>query len=139
MCIRDRLLIDEAQQLDPQVVESLRLLTNLETNQQKLLKIILVGQPELNDILARPELSQLSQRITARYHIYPLNPSEIASYIAHRLNAAGYSGDVEAKKIFPPRRIKQLFKMTQGIPRLINVVCDRALLGAYASNQRLVT
>lgn len=130
------LLIDEAQQLGPKVLEFVRLLTNLETDRQKLLKIILVGQPELNDMLAHPSMSQLSQRITARYHIYPLSLPEVKDYIAHRLSSAGYVGKT---LLFPPRRIKQLFSMTQGVPRLVNVICDRALLGAYAKHSSTVT
>ncbi|MGS2717458.1 AAA family ATPase [Eionea flava] len=130
------LLIDEAQQLEPKVLEFVRLLTNLETDRQKLLKIILVGQPELNDMLAHPNMSQLSQRITARYHIYPLSLPEVKDYIAHRLSAAGFVGNTA---LFSARRIKQLFSMTQGVPRLVNVICDRALLGAYANHSSTVT
>jgi general secretion pathway protein A len=130
------LLIDEAQQIHPPVLEFIRLLTNLETDRQKLLKIILVGQPELNDVLAKPSMSQLSQRITARYHIYPLTMAEVADYITYRLRIAGYTG---SDTPFSSRRIKQLFAMTQGVPRLINVICDRALLGAYSCNEHTVS
>lgn len=130
------LLIDEAQQIHPPVLEFIRLLTNLETDKQKLLKIILVGQPELNDLLAQAEFSQLSQRITARYHIYPLNIAEMTDYIAHRLQVAGC---LYSQKLFSRSRIKQLFPMSKGIPRIINVICDRALLGAYSSNSDVVT
>jgi general secretion pathway protein A len=127
------LLVDEAQQIHPPVLEFIRLLTNLETDKQKLLKIILVGQPELNDLLAQPSMVQLSQRITARFHIYPLTINEITHYIDHRLQVAGYA---PGRPLFSPRRIKQLFTMTKGVPRLINVICDRALLGAYSQSAR---
>ena len=129
------LLIDEAQHLHFKVLELIRLLTNLETDTQKLLKIILVGQPELNDTLEKPELTQLSQRITARYHIHPLSFAETLSYIDYRLRMAGYLSE---KKLFPKRIVKKIYTLTQGIPRLINVICDRALLGAYAQNRALV-
>jgi general secretion pathway protein A len=129
------LLVDEAQQIQPPVLEFIRLLTNLETDKQKLLKIILVGQPELNDILAQPAMVQLSQRITARYHIYPLTINEITNYINHRLHVAGYT---QGRPLFSARRIKQLFAMTKGVPRLINVICDRALLGAYSQSATTV-
>lgn len=126
------LLIDEAQQIDKSVLELIRLLTNLETDTQKLLKIILVGQPELNDILAQPDLLQLSQRITARYHIKPLTVQEVGAYVEHRLLAAGFHGDA---RLFPLRVIQRLFVLTKGVPRLINVVCDRALLGVYSQGR----
>lgn len=129
------LLIDEAQQMHPSVLEFIRLLTNLETDKQKLLKIILVGQPELNAILAQPTMTQLSQRITARYHIYPLTFEELSDYISHRLSVAGYTKKIA---LFSSRRIKQLFSMTKGVPRLVNVICDRALLGAYSQNSYTV-
>lgn len=129
------LLIDEAQHLHFKVLELIRLLTNLETNTQKLLKVILVGQPELNDTLDKPELSQLSQRITARYHIHPLSFDETGSYIDYRLRMAGYMND---KKLFPPAVVKQVYSVTKGVPRLINVICDRALLGAYSQNRAAV-
>lgn len=126
------LLIDEAQHLHFKVLELIRLLTNLETDTQKLLKIILVGQPELNDTLEKPELTQLSQRVTARYHINPLSLEETASYIDYRLRMAGYLSE---KKLFPKSIVKKLFSVTNGIPRLINVICDRALLGTYSQNK----
>lgn len=130
------LLVDEAQQIHPAVLEFIRLLTNLETDRQKLLKIILVGQPELNDLLAQPTMVQLSQRITARYHIYPLTITEITHYINHRLQVAGYA---QGRVLFSTRRIKQLFAMTKGVPRLINVICDRALLGAYSCSDSTIS
>jgi len=131
---RTVLIIDEAQNLSPDVLEQVRLLTNLETHKEKLLRIMLVGQPELAELLSRAELRQLSQRITARYHLEPLNVDEARQYIAHRLRVAG--GDAMT---FPPPVVAQIHRLTGGIPRLINVLCDRALLGAYASGTRQVT
>ncbi|WP_375056537.1 AAA family ATPase [Zobellella sp. DQSA1] len=124
------LIIDEAQNLSTEVLEQIRLLTNLETNTHKLLQIILLGQPELAEKLKQPELRQLSQRITARYHLAPLTFTEMQSYIAHRLSVAG----IEAS-LFHPNSLRRLYRLTGGVPRLINVICDRALLGAYV--QRL--
>lgn len=129
------LLIDEAQQLYKHVLELIRILTNLETNTQKLLKIILVGQPELNGILAKSDLKQLSQRITARYHINPLSVKEVAAYIEFRLRTAGYTAE---KKIFSSSMVKQVYATSEGVPRIINVLCDRALLGVYSQNKKEV-
>jgi len=126
------IMIDEAQHLDFDVLEQIRLLTNLETNNQKLLQIILIGQPELAQLLNRPELRQLSQRITARYNLEPLNLDETRAYIRHRLSIAGLAAD---RVIFPDSVVRKLFKQTRGIPRLINVLCDRILLGAYGQNK----
>ncbi|MEP4146518.1 MAG: AAA family ATPase [Halioglobus sp.] len=126
------LMIDEAQHLDFEVLEQIRLLTNLETNSEKLLQIILIGQPELAQLLARPELRQLNQRITARYNLEPLDLSETGSYIHHRLQVAGVSAD---RVIFPPVVVRGIYKRTRGIPRLINVLCDRVMLGAYGRNK----
>ncbi len=126
------LMIDEAQHLDFDVLEQIRLLTNLETNSQKLLQIILIGQPELAQLLNRPELRQLSQRITARYNLGPLNLDETRAYIRHRLEVAGMT---PGREIFPNAVVVALFKRTRGIPRLINVLCDRVLLGAYGQNK----
>ena len=126
------LLIDEAQHLDYDVLEQVRLLTNLETNSEKLLQIILIGQPELAAMLARPELRQLNQRITARYNLEPLNLEETSAYIRHRLQVAGMTAGQE---VFPPAVVRGIHRRTRGIPRLINVVCDRMLLGAYGRNQ----
>ncbi|MFT4615267.1 MAG: general secretion pathway protein A [Bacteroidia bacterium] len=126
------LLIDEAQHLDFEVLEQIRLLTNLETNSEKLLQIILIGQPELAEQLARPELRQLNQRITARYNLESLNAEETAAYIRHRLQVAGMSPD---REIFPARVVRGIYRTTRGIPRLINVLCDRMLLGAYGRNK----
>lgn len=119
-------LIDEAQNLRFDVLEQVRLLTNLETNQTKLLQIILVGQPELNQILDRPNLRQLAQRITARYHLDPLSLPETGDYIRHRMAVAGASD-----RIFSAMSIRAVHRLARGIPRLINLIADRALLGAY--------
>ena len=124
------LIIEEAQNLRPEVLEQLRLLTNLETNQQKLLKIIMIGQPELKEMLLRSDMEQLSQRITARYHIGPLSRDEVSAYVDHRLSVAGAKGG-----LFPDSIIGTLHRLTRGVPRLINVVCDRALLGAYVQGK----
>lgn len=126
------LLIDEAQHLDFDVLEQIRLLTNLETNSEKLLQIILIGQPELTQMLARPELRQLNQRITARYNLEPLNLAETGAYISHRLQVAGMRAD---RDVFPARVVRGIHRETGGIPRLINVLCDRILLGAYGRNK----
>lgn len=130
---RTVVIIDEAQNLGRDVLEQIRLLTNLETSQHKLLRIILVGQPELRVMLARRDLRQLAQRITARYHLLALNREETAAYIRHRLQVAGAK-----EALFTKRAIAAVYRSAQGIPRLINVVCDRALLGAYADNRALV-
>ncbi len=122
------LIIDEAQHLGYQVMEQIRLLTNLETDEKKLLQIIFIGQPELNEILAKPELRQLAQRITARFHIDPLTLAETKAYIRHRMMIAGLPAN---RSIFTPTAVKIIFQACQGIPRLINVTCDRALLGTY--------
>jgi general secretion pathway protein A len=127
---RTVLIIEEAQNLSPDVLEQVRLLTNLETNQRKLLQIIMLGQPELQAKLAMPELRQLAQRITARYHLGPLPGHEMQAYVAHRLEVAGARGD-----IFPSSLVNRLYRLTGGIPRLVNTVCDRALLGAYVQGR----
>jgi general secretion pathway protein A len=127
------LIIEEAQNLSPAVLEQVRLLTNLETNQSKLLQVIMIGQPELKDILSRPELRQLSQRITARYHLGPLSKEEVTEYVNHRLAIAGAT-----RKIFPDSVTGKLYHLSRGIPRLINIVCDRALLGAYVQGKDYV-
>jgi general secretion pathway protein A len=127
------LILEEAQNLGPDVLEEIRLLTNLETNRQKLFQIIMVGQPELRDMLSRPELRQLAQRITARYHLEPLAEKEISEYVNHRLEVAG------AKDIlFPEAVVRHLCHLSNGIPRLINLICDRALLGAYVQGKQSV-
>ncbi|MBL1265887.1 ExeA family protein [Methylomicrobium sp. RS1] len=131
---RTVLLIDEAQNLSMEVLEQVRLLTNLETSKTKLLQIILVGQPELKQMLRRQELRQLNQRITARYHLQPLSYTETRDYIRHRLRVCG--GDPD---LFKERAIRKIYKLSGGIPRVINILCDRALLGAYAENAAHVT
>ena len=128
------LIIDEAQNLSADVLEQLRLLTNLETNERKLLQIILIGQPELRDMLARPELEQLAQRVVARFHLDPLAEDETAHYIKHRLSVAGMSGLIP----FDRDARHRIFELTRGVPRRINLLCDRALLGAYASGRQRV-
>ena len=128
------LIIDEAQNLSADVLEQLRLLTNLETNDRKLLQIMLIGQPELRAMLARPELEQLAQRVVARYHLSSLSEQETASYIQHRLSASGLS----AASPFQQPLMKQIHQITQGVPRRINLLCNRALLAAYAHGKREV-
>jgi len=133
---RDRhtvLIIDEAQNLSAEVLEQMRLLTNLETNERKLLQIILIGQPELAVMLARPELRQLSQRITARYHLGPLTKPEVAAYVRHRLEIAGAQ-----RQLFPASLMGRLYRLSGGVPRVINVLCDRALLGTYVQEKERV-
>lgn len=120
------LIIDEAQNLSADVLEQMRLLTNLETSQRKLLQIILLGQPELAEMLERPELRQLAQRIIARYHLGPLDRQEVAAYVQHRLEIAGTQ-----RQLFPAALMGRLYRLSGGIPRIVNVLCDRALLGAY--------
>ncbi len=129
------LIIDEAQNLSAAVLEQLRLLTNLETSERKLLQIILIGQPELRAMLAQPELEQLAQRVIARYHLGSLTADETASYVRHRLAVAGST----AQTPFAPRLMAQIHALSKGVPRRINLLCDRALLGAYVENQAQVT
>jgi len=125
-------IIDEAQNLPPETLEQLRLLTNLETNTDKLLQIILLGQPELRDLLGRNDLRQLAQRITARFHLTPLNQAETAAYVKHRLAVAGKPG---AHNPFTASALKALYRTSSGVPRLINTIADRAMLAAYAGEQ----
>lgn len=127
------LIIDEAQNLSPEVLEQMRLLTNLETHQRKLLQIILIGQPELATILAQPALRQLAQRVVARYHLGALSRNEVAAYVWHRLSVAGVS-----QRIIPKRLMGQLHRLSDGTPRIINLLCDRALLGAYVEGKQVV-
>jgi general secretion pathway protein A len=127
------LVVDEAQNLSPRVLEQVRLLTNLETSQHKLLRIILVGQPELLQILSRKELRQVDQRITARYHLSPLNGVETRAYINHRLAVAG-----EREDLFTPLALWLLHHYSRGIPRLINTICERALLAIYTSGKQRI-
>lgn len=128
------LIIEEAQNLKPDVLEQIRLLTNLETKQRKLLQMIMLGQPELRDMLLQPQFRQLSQRITARYHLGPLSKEETPAYVEYRLSVAG----LVRSRPFPPRTARKLYRITGGVPRLINVVCDRALLGAYVRGKEQV-
>ncbi|MGF1547017.1 MAG: AAA family ATPase [Thiotrichales bacterium] len=127
------LIIDEAQNLDSSTLEQIRLLTNLETRAHKLLKIVLLGQPELKQMLGRPELRQLAQRITARYHLNPLSADETAEYVAHRMQVAGV-----ARTVFNPSALRMLHRLSRGIPRIINVIGERALLGAYAQGREAI-
>ena len=128
------LIIDEAQNLAPDVLEQLRLLTNLETSERKLLQIILIGQPELRAMVAAPELEQLAQRVIARYHLDALSPAETREYIAHRLAVAGLQGPPP----FQRRALERVHALTGGVPRRINLLCDRVLLGAYGMGVREV-
>jgi general secretion pathway protein A len=127
-------IVDEAQNLSAEVLEQVRLLTNLETPTQKLLQIILIGQPELRELLDRNDLRQLAQRITGRYHLKPLSREETQGYVRHRLRVAGAAGE-----IFTPGALREVHRLASGIPRVINVSCDRALLGAYTQEARKVT
>jgi len=127
-------IVDEAQNLSAEVLEQVRLLTNLETPTQKLLQIILIGQPELRELLDRTDLRQLAQRITGRYHLEPLSREETRGYVRHRLRVAG-----AAEEIFTASALDEVHRLASGIPRVINVTCDRALLGAYTQETRKVT
>lgn len=129
------LIIDEAQNLDMEVLEQLRLLTNLETDTEKLLQIVLIGQPELTNKLKSRRVTQISQRITSRYHLAPLNRQDTYSFIRHRLIIAG-GGRMQ---FFTQSALQRTYQLSGGIPRLINVLCDRALLGAYAEGSDQVT
>jgi general secretion pathway protein A len=124
---RTTLIIDEAQNLTPDALEQVRMLTNLETPREKLLQIILIGQPELAQLLARKELRQVAQRITARYHLLPLTGQETRAYVLYRTQVAG-----RRERIFDDRALDEVYRWSRGVPRLINAICDRALLGAYA-------
>ena len=128
------LIIDEAQALEPAVLEQLRLLTNLETADRKLLQIMLIGQPELRTMLAEPGLEQLAQRVIARYHLGPLTATETRQYVEHRLSVAGLKGPSP----FEALAQAQLFRLSGGVPRRINLLADRALLGAYSQSRRQV-
>ena len=128
------LIIDEAQNLSADVLEQLRLMTNLETHERKLLQIILIGQPELRDMVAQPGLQQLAQRVIARFHLEALSEDETAHYIRHRLAVAGMTGPVP----FPADSLKRIHRLCRGVPRRINLLCDRALLGAYAGGKVVV-
>src|SRR6266850_219756 len=130
---RTVLIIDEAQNLSARVLEEVRLLTNLETTTEKLLQVILIGQPELADLLSRRNLRQLSQRVTARYHLRPFSEYESQRYVQHRMEVAG-----QRQSIFTRQAVRAAHRLSRGIPRLLNTICDRALLGAYATGQTRV-
>ncbi|NOX26395.1 MAG: AAA family ATPase [Deltaproteobacteria bacterium] len=130
---RTVLLIDEAQNLNVEILEQIRLLTNLEANGRVLLQVIMLGQPELQEKLAGKELKQLAQRISARFHLGPLNAAETTAYVRHRLSVAGMD-----PQIFSPASLKKLFSLSDGIPRLINIICERALMGACTEGTRIV-
>jgi general secretion pathway protein A len=130
---RTVLIIDEAQNLTADVLEQVRLLTNLETATRKLLQIILIGQPELRELLARDDMRQLAQRVTARYHLAPISREETDAYIRHRLQICGTS-----KVLFNKSAVDRIQQLSGGIPRLINVLCDRAMLGAYVESRPFV-
>ena len=121
------LLIDEAQNLSPRLMEQIRLLSNLETTRQKLIQIVLIGQPELDEKLAAATLRQLRQRITVRYHLRPLQENEVGAYVMHRLDMAGANRRIA----FEPKALRLIFRHSGGIPRLINAICDNALLAGY--------
>ena len=123
------LIIDEAQNLSADVLEQLRLLTNLETNERKLLQIVLIGQPELRAMLARPELEQLVQRVIARFHLDALTEAESAQYVRHRLDVAGHTGELP----FDRQALRRIHRVARGVPRRLNLLCGRALLGAWAN------
>jgi general secretion pathway protein A len=127
------LIIDEAQDLSVNTLEQIRLISNLETNQEKLIQIVLVGQPELNETVDKPSLAQLRQRIGVRFHLTPLDRKETEEYISHRLGVAGLA---EGEKLFDESAIDIVFRYSSGVPRLINKLCDLSLLGAYAQGVR---
>jgi len=128
------LIIDEAQNLSLRLLEQIRMLSNFETDKEKLIQIVLVGQPQLRQKLALPAMEQLRQRIGVRYHIYPLSQEEIATYIDHRLRMAGSSGSIE----WTPDGFEEIYRYSKGIPRLINQLCDRTLLACYIFKTRRI-
>jgi general secretion pathway protein A len=130
---RTVLILDEAQNLSADVLEQVRLLTNLETSTQKLLQIVLIGQPELRSLLAREDMRQLSQRVTARYHLDPISREEAGAYVRHRLQICGTT-----QTVFSKRSVDKIQQLSGGIPRLINVLCDRSMLGAYVEGKTQV-
>lgn len=127
-------IIDEAQDLSPSALEQVRLLGNLETEKKKLLQLVLVGQPELKDLLAKEKLKQLNQRIAVRYHIQPLNRAETSEYIYYRLNIAG----AEGKIWFPPDALAEIYINSSGIPRIINIICDYCLMVGYTNESWMI-
>lgn len=128
------LIIDEAQAMEPQLLEEVRLLTNLETPTGKLLQVILLGQPELNETLNDPKFRQLKQRISLRYHIRPFGREETEEFIKRRLRIAGAADP----NLFTPRAMKAIYRHSKGIPRLINILCDNALLSGFATDQKVI-
>jgi general secretion pathway protein A len=132
------LLIDEAQNLKPQQLEQVRLLSNLETEKDKLLQIILIGQPELQTLLDSPSLRQLNQRVTVRYHIRPLSQRDIKPYIKHRLTVAKDPDDFLYNVHFTPEAYEAIYHFSEGVPRLINIICDRALLAGFAAEKNTI-
>ena len=129
------LIIDEAQNLKPSILEEIRMLSNLETDKEKLFQIILVGQPELKNKLASPGLRQLRQRISVRFHITPIDKNEMTDYINHRLEIAGSTGQIT----FELDAVEKIYNFSGGIPRLINMVCDKSMLTAYVMETRCIT
>lgn len=129
------LIIDEAQNLKAAQLEQIRLLSNLETDKEKLIQIVLVGQPELREKLDSPELEQLRQRISVKYHILPLDKTEVGDYIYHRLHVAGSDGTIK----FEPDVFGEIYEYSGGVPRLINLVCDRTLLLGFIMESRDIT
>jgi general secretion pathway protein A len=128
------LIVDEAQRLQPELLEEIRLLTNLETPKGKLLQVILVGQPELNEILERHEFRQLKQRISLRYHLKALTRPESDEYIRNRLKKAGLADP----RVFSPRALNLIYEYSQGLPRLINIICNNALISGYATDRKVI-
>jgi general secretion pathway protein A len=131
---RTVLIIDEAQNLQDEVLEQVRLLTNLETSREKLLQIILIGQPELLSVLKREKLRQLAQRITARYHLLALSRQETYAYIQHRLRVSG-----RRDPLFTSGAMRRIYRLSRGVPRIVNIICDRAMLGAYALEKQRIS
>jgi general secretion pathway protein A len=129
------LVIDEAQNLAPEVLEQLRMISNLETEQEKLIQIVLAGQPELNDVLARNDLRQLNQRVAVRYSLTPMNFRDAADYISHRLKISG----CRLPQLFSPAAVKKIYRFSHGIPRLINIACEQALVLAWTRESQVIT
>ena len=129
------LVVDEAQNLAPAVLEQVRMISNLETERDKLIQIILAGQPELNDVLNRHDLRQLSQRITVRCHLTPMSRRDTAEYIRHRLKVSG----CRIPELFSPRAVKRIYRFSRGVPRLVNIVCEQALVMAWTQENSSVT
>jgi general secretion pathway protein A len=129
------LIVDEAQNLRPEVLEEVRLISNLETERDKLIQIVLMGQPELREIVDLPELKQLKQRIVLRFHLYPLSEREVQTYVFHRLKIAGADGSLK----FSRTALKSIYDYSGGIPRVVNILCDNALLLAFVQETRKIS